>query len=72
MISPSQSPLEYAETLYKAGYRASNSEDSKAIIEVLNDYYVFLNYNYSTNHGYALEVLSELEEIEHKQKMEGK
>tara|TARA_R100000995_G_scaffold72602_1_gene41370 strand:- start:978 stop:1187 length:210 start_codon:yes stop_codon:yes gene_type:complete len=58
MVNPIQSPKQYAETLYKAGYRATNSQDSNTIVEGLKNDYGFLNYNYS------LEVLSELEEIE--------
>ena len=64
MINPIQSPKQYAETLYKAKYRATNRQDSDAIIEGLKTDYSFLNYNYT------LEVLSELEEIEFKNEKE--
>lgn len=66
MVNPIQRPDQYAQTLFKAGYRATNSQDSNAIVEGLKADYGFLHYNYT------LEVLSELEEIEHKQEMEGK
>ena len=66
MVNPMQTPAQYARALFKAGYRATNSQDSNTIIEGLKADYGFLHYNY------ALQVLSELEEIEHKQEMEGK
>jgi hypothetical protein len=53
-----QPPAQYAATLYKAGYKATNRQDSDTIVEGLKAKYGFLNSNY------ALEVLNELEEIE--------